>query len=1042
MKIKSLLKKIIVICPVFAMLLCALLFSNVVTKADESGTDDTPTEQKINIIQQQNGTITSDKVTALPGDTIKITATPASGYHLKYVNVTYTDDNNEIKTITLKRKRGETLFNRNDIFDRFLPVDSNMPSNTVKFNMPSTAVTVTPVFSNSLTYEDGLDFCTFAGKKWNINVTIPEGISSFSIYSGYETHDFNQTIRLIAPEGCYLKITGDIRKQAETSTKPANKDFKIYNGADTNAGILISLNHIGSFDKETSGNNAFITYNVSNNGTEGVYYSFIVTVVPLDNSNITISDIPDETYDRQPHTPEVSVYENGNLWIAGEDYDVKYLNNINAGEGVVKIIGKGTHSGVVARKTFNIKPKKVTLEYDKLVAVMYVNVDDLEQNLPYITIIGLIEPDICDVIIADGVLLSRGDNNIPVSLDNSNYEIDGSNIISYKLVERFSLELIIGSEPNPAKNLIYTGNPMDLITPGSISSNDGNVQCYLLYRLTGNNEYSTNVPKGTEPGKYFVEYVTYSTNNLLYGINGTIEVDIKCRILYNAGEGSGTMDLDGKEKNGTYTLPTCTFTAPSGKAFKNWSVKVGNNAAITKNPGDEITITDNTTVTAVWEKIANILVYKFDENGQDIPGDIQGTGDYLIGSEQTFTAPAVDGYNFDGWYSYSENGTHRTGNRLCEKNDYTFTVPNDDTSYVAVYKALGNANITINCDSSFTVNGTTYTSKYQAENGLGKKIELVADGDKFAYWENKYGMVLSRSKKYTFTVTGNETITAVFDNVVDNKATVIFESEYGQVLSRKQLASGDGSTVILPGLPTLNGYTALGWDLNGDGSYDSSSDTIEAAISRGLSETGKTITIRPVYKLKTITYTVNVTGGTGSGTYNQNDVVTVTANAPESGKKFSHWKNDADNKILSYSSSYNFYAEKDIDLTAVFIDNTSNVEVKGTTEMVNMYMEDDQNGKKNLIFVSMSTVPQGCTIKKAGVILTDKQSIGTDENQFNDVNADYVLGDEWSGDAYRYTLTVSDVSSGEIWYARAYLVYTDASGNTHTVYGDIVSQSY
>ena len=36
--------------------------------------------------------------------------------------------------------------------------------------------------------------------------------------------------------------------------------------------------------------------------------------------------------------------------------------------------------------------------------------------------------------------------------------------------------------------------------------------------------------------------------------------------------------------------------------------------------------------------------------------------------------------------------------------------------------------------------------------------------------------------------------------------------------------------------------------------------------------------------------------------------------------------------------------------------------------------------------------------------------------------------------AVRYTWT-KNVKTGETWYVRAYLVYTDLNGNVHTVYG-------
>ena len=68
-------------------------------------------------------------------------------------------------------------------------------------------------------------------------------------------------------------------------------------------------------------------------------------------------------------------------------------------------------------------------------------------------------------------------------------------------------------------------------------------------------------------------------------------------VTFAANGGTGTMaDVTGI--SGEYTLPENGFTAPDGKQFKAWSVD-GNEKAV----GDKITVTADTTVTAVWETI-------------------------------------------------------------------------------------------------------------------------------------------------------------------------------------------------------------------------------------------------------------------------------------------------------------------------------------------------------------------------------------------------------------------------------------------------------
>ena len=78
--------------------------------------------------------------------------------------------------------------------------------------------------------------------------------------------------------------------------------------------------------------------------------------------------------------------------------------------------------------------------------------------------------------------------------------------------------------------------------------------------------------------------------------------------------GSGTMEAV-PVVYGEYTLPECTFTPPAGKQFKAWSVG-GSEKAV----GDKITVTANTTVTAVWED-AKILINTISIKGITAPVD-------------------------------------------------------------------------------------------------------------------------------------------------------------------------------------------------------------------------------------------------------------------------------------------------------------------------------------------------------------------------------------------------------------------------------------
>ena len=85
-------------------------------------------------------------------------------------------------------------------------------------------------------------------------------------------------------------------------------------------------------------------------------------------------------------------------------------------------------------------------------------------------------------------------------------------------------------------------------------------------------------------------------------------------VSFDAHGGSGTME-DVPVVYGEYTLPECTFTPPAGKQFKAWSVG-GSEKAV----GDKITVTADTTLTAVWED-AKILINTISVRGITAPVD-------------------------------------------------------------------------------------------------------------------------------------------------------------------------------------------------------------------------------------------------------------------------------------------------------------------------------------------------------------------------------------------------------------------------------------
>ena len=139
------------------------------------------------------------------------------------------------------------------------------------------------------------------------------------------------------------------------------------------------------------------------------------------------------------------------------------------------------------------------------------------------------------------------------------------------------------------------------------------------------------------------------------------------KVSFDANGGSGTMaDVTGI--SGSYTLPANGFTAPAGQQFKGWATS----ASGTVITGTSITVTENTTLYAIWEPIP-VTTYTVSFNANGGPGtmaDVTGvTGSYTLPT-CTFTAPS--GKQFKGWAT-SASGAVIT--------DASITVTADTTLY-------------------------------------------------------------------------------------------------------------------------------------------------------------------------------------------------------------------------------------------------------------------------------------------------------------------------------------------------------------------------
>ena len=170
-----------------------------------------------------------------------------------------------------------------------------------------------------------------------------------------------------------------------------------------------------------------------------------------------------------------------------------------------------------------------------------------------------------------------------------------------------------------------------------------------------------------------VTKVDMTENRTVYAIWENIPV-VTYTVSFAANGGTGTMaDVTGI--SGEYTLPANGFTAPAGKQFKAWSV-----GGVEKAVGDKITVTANTTVTAVWEAVEyNVTV----TGGTASVGAGTPITKATMGTTVTLTAGAApSGKVFDKWEVVSGGITLADANSATT----TFTMPASAVSVKATYK--------------------------------------------------------------------------------------------------------------------------------------------------------------------------------------------------------------------------------------------------------------------------------------------------------------------------------------------------------------------
>ena len=251
-------------------------------------------------------------------------------------------------------------------------------------------------------------------------------------------------------------------------------------------------------------------------------------------------------------------------------------------------------------------------------------------------------------------------------------------------------------------------------------------------------------------GVYTGEIAFLSGHTYMITPDGTnIVINEIVNVTFDANGGSGTMATATVNKGSTYMLPECIFTAPDDQQFKAWSVG-GEEKAV----GAEITITADTTVTAVWEDVPSTtytVTVSETENGKVEADKKKATEDEKV----TLTVTPAEGYELGRMIVTNLVNTEETITPTKgEDGKYTFQMPAGDVVVTASFAAETKTHTV-----TFNYNDDAAKSiPVSVEDGkpIAKPADPTWTGHSFQGWYDK------NDQPYDFTtpVTGDITLTA------------------------------------------------------------------------------------------------------------------------------------------------------------------------------------------------------------------------------------------------------------------------------------------
>ena len=204
-----------------------------------------------------------------------------------------------------------------------------------------------------------------------------------------------------------------------------------------------------------------------------------------------------------------------------------------------------------------------------------------------------------------------------------------------------------------------------------------------------------------------------SSSQIIFDDTGSVTV------TFDANGGSGSMESKVTASGASYTLPSCTYTAPTGYHFAGWDINGTTYAA-----GASYTVTGDTTVKALWE--VNTYTVSFNANGGSGSMSAQSFT-YDVAKALTANAFTRSGYTFSGWNTASDG----TGTAYTDGQSVSNLTSDENGSVTLYAQWTAVTKFTASSGNTYTVTGSNtvaFTGNIPSSKKITIPSTIIANG--------------------------------------------------------------------------------------------------------------------------------------------------------------------------------------------------------------------------------------------------------------------------------------------------------------------------